>query len=62
MTPLSLTVLAGAIGWISAQYVYGQLSATFKERQPLLAALVVGGIVGLVVPSVLNVLVQLTSR
>jgi hypothetical protein len=57
-----LGILAGAMGWVGAQYVYGQLSPTFKEQRPLLAASIVGSIVGLVVPAALNVLTTVMSK
>jgi hypothetical protein len=55
-------VLSGAIGWVGATYVYSQLSPAFKQRRPLLAAMIVGGIVGVVVISALNLLMNPASH
>jgi len=62
MSFVALATLAGAMGWAGTGYVYSQLSPTLKQRRPVLAASIAGGIVGLVIPVVLNLLLTAVSR
>jgi hypothetical protein len=55
-------ILSGAIGWVGGSYTYSQLPPHFKHERPLFAAVMVGGVCGLVLPAVLALLVRLTSK
>lgn len=62
MRSLAWGIFSGAMGWVGASYVYGQLPPGFKKRRPVLAAAIVGGITGLVLLSVLNLLTTKVLR
>jgi hypothetical protein len=54
MVDLLRIAFAAATGWFAARSIYILLSPGFVQRRPVLAASVVGSIVGLVIPSVLT--------
>jgi hypothetical protein len=58
MSSWSWYVLSGAIGWVGGSYVYTQLPSRLKHERPLLAAGIVGGVCGLVLPTVLAILLR----
>jgi len=62
MSSWSWFVLSGAIGWIGGSYTYSQLPPRFLHDRPLLAAVIVGGVCGLVLPAILALLFRLTSK
>jgi len=55
-------ILSGAIGWVGGSYTYNQLPPRFKHERPLLAAMIVGGVCGLVLPAALTLLFSLASK
>ena len=62
MSTLSIAMtLGGATGWVVCSYVYGQLSQTFKQDKPLMAAALAGGISGMVGLAVISVVVHIMS-
>jgi len=57
---ISMT-LGGATGWVTCSYVYGQLSPTFKEAKPLIAATLAGGVSGMVSLAIISIVVHIMS-
>jgi len=62
MNTLSIAMtLGGATGWVVCSYVYGQLSQTFKQDKPLMAAALAGGLSGIVGLAVISIIVHIMS-
>ena len=62
MSPLlAAMTLGGATGWGVCTYVYGQLSPTFKQAKPLVAAALAGGLSGMVGFAVVSLVIHIMS-
>ena len=62
MTTLSIAMTLGAAtGWVVCSYVYGQLSQTFRQTKPLMAAGLAGGLSGMVGLAVVSLVVHIMS-
>jgi hypothetical protein len=59
---LGLYIFGALLGWFGGTYVYLQLSSRFKQSHPIWLAALVGGIVGLAAPPVLNVMQRLLTK
>ena len=60
MSTLSIAMTLGAAtGWVVRSYVYGQLSQTFKQAKPLMAAGLAGGLSGMVGLAVVSLVVHI---
>jgi hypothetical protein len=58
----ALYILSALLGWFGANYIYSLLPCTFKQNHPSWSASLVGGIIGLTVPALLNVLLSLLTK
>ncbi len=62
MSTLAIAMTLGAAtGWVVYNYVYGQLSQTFKQDKPLMAAALAGGLSGMVGLAVVSIVVHIMS-
>jgi hypothetical protein len=59
---LVLYILGALLGWFGGNYAYSQLPTRFKEKHPIWSGGVVGGIVGLAAPPLLNVMQRLLVK
>ena len=59
---LALYILSAVLGWFGANYIYSLLPRTFKQNHPSWSASLVGGIIGLAVPPLLNVILGLLTK
>jgi hypothetical protein len=59
---LPLYILSALLGWFGANYIYALLPSPFKQNHPLWSASLVGGIIGLGIPTVLNVVLGLLTK
>jgi hypothetical protein len=60
-TLLIAITLGAATGWAVCTYVYGQLSQTFRQNKPVVAAALAGGLSGMVGLAVVNLVVHIMS-
>jgi len=59
---LALYILSAVLGWFGANYIYSLLPSTFKQNHPSWSAGLVGGIIGLGIPALLNVILGLLTK
>ncbi len=59
---LVLYTLSALLGWFGAIYIYSLLPSTFKQNHPSWSASLVGGIIGLGIPTLLDVILGLLTK
>ena len=59
---LALYILGALLGWFGGNYIYSLLPSTFRQNHPVWFAGLVGGIIGLAGPPLLNVMHGLLTK
>jgi hypothetical protein len=59
---MAFYILSALLGWFGGNYIYSLLPSAFRQNHPLWSAGVVGGIVGLAIPTLFNAVQGVLSK